>query len=344
MLWFDGSVRWHRKPGSAIIRVAQGRTLILADKLLAVDVFTGRHLWETPVLATGSNARPQMVAAEDAIYVANGRTCLVLDPPTGESTATIDVPAGLAEPSKANWSRISVRGDYLVGTAGSHVVCINRHTGKLLWKHSCQHDQLSISVGSQRVYCAEIKKLNRKPTQAELQQKPRTRAFSLETGEKLWEIPDASELRLSEAQDLLLTVKAVYRAKDGSLLRESKTPFFIAGDLMVTTTADKLRTFSLLTGKQISDELTWYRRGCTGLRAGSHIATTRFQGNAAYVDLISRKVTPLWNIRSACNNNLVPANGILNVPNLTGGCECNYTPTSVAFVPATVFETPTSKK
>jgi hypothetical protein len=66
--------------------------------------------------------------------------------------------------------------------------------------------------------------------------------------------------------------------------------------------------------------------------------TTRFKGNAAYVDLETRNITSLWNIRSACNNNLYPANGILNVPNVTGGCECNYTPTSKAFAPLAVID------
>ena len=35
-----------------------------------------------------------------------------------------------------------------------------------------------------------------------------------------------------------------------------------------------------------------------------------------------------------CNNNLIPGDGLLNVPNLTGGCECNYTPTSITLVPS----------
>lgn len=73
------------------------------------------------------------------------------------------------------------------------------------------------------------------------------------------------------------------------------------------------------------------------ISASSHIATTRFGGNAAYVDLISPLVTPLWNIRRDCNN-IVPANGAFNIPNLTGGCECNYTPTSLAFILRAVFE------
>ena len=40
------------------------------------------------------------------------------------------------------------------------------------------------------------------------------------------------------------------------------------------------------------------------------------------------------------NNNLFPANGVLSVPNLTGGCTCNYTPTSLSFAPQAVLDRP----
>ena len=45
-------------------------------------------------------------------------------------------------------------------------------------------------------------------------------------------------------------------------------------------------------------------------------------------------------IRPACsvNNNLYPANGVLNIPSLTAGCTCNYAPVSMACVPAGVAE------
>jgi hypothetical protein len=38
------------------------------------------------------------------------------------------------------------------------------------------------------------------------------------------------------------------------------------------------------------------------------------------------------------NNNLYPANGVLNIPSLTAGCTCNYAPVSVACVPSAAVE------
>ena len=96
--------------------------------------------------------------------------------------------------------------------------------------------------------------------------------------------------------------------------------------------------YDLLTGTKSGKDLAWFRRGCTVLRAGSTMLTTRFQGNAAYVDLDTGQITSIWNVRAACSNNLFPANGVLNLPNLTAGCTCNYLPISQALVPTSVME------
>ncbi|MHC4097137.1 MAG: hypothetical protein ACYSU3_13920 [Planctomycetota bacterium] len=95
-----------------------------------------------------------------------------------------------------------------------------------------------------------------------------------------------------------------------------------------------------MTGQASGVKTVWVRRGCTGLRSSTHLVTTRFRANAAYIDLASRGITSLWNIRPGCYNNLFPANGVLNAPSLTGGCTCNYTPASQAYVPLSVIERP----
>jgi outer membrane protein assembly factor BamB len=336
ILWYDGSVRWHRKPGSVTIRVSGGRVFIMSGELLAVDVFTGRHLWKVKIPVRTTRA-PEFVAVKDEIYVPLGKTCLVLDPLTGKTLRTLTIPEKIAKDTDAGWSKIRVHGDYIVATVGRHLTCLNRRTGKLVWSFRAQHNKLSVSLGKSRVYCAEIYSLNRKPKPNEIKAKPRTQAFDLKTGKILWTIPDASELRFSSKYELLITTAGIYTAKNGELMRKHKLLFTVAGDRMISTTASQLTTLSLLSGSKLTEDLKWNRRGCTDLRACANLATTRFQGNAAYVDLTTRKITPLWNVRSGCNNNLIPANGILNIPNLTGGCECNYTPTSLGFVPTSAL-------
>lgn len=112
----------------------------------------------------------------------------------------------------------------------------------------------------------------------------------------------------------------------------------IIDDRLVVGDNDTFALHDLLSGDPLDDKLSWNRRGCTSLRASWSLLTTRFHGNAAFIDLASKDITSLWGVRSACSNNLFPANGVLNAPNLTGGCTCNYTPASQAFVPRRVIE------
>ncbi|TVS16655.1 MAG: hypothetical protein EA424_13885 [Planctomycetaceae bacterium] len=92
------------------------------------------------------------------------------------------------------------------------------------------------------------------------------------------------------------------------------------------------------TGKTIGEPLQWPRRGCTGTRASTHLVTTRYRSNSAWIDLDTCEITAFFGIRPGCqtNNNLYPANGVMNMPNLTAGCTCNFAPASVACVPAAV--------
>ncbi len=121
LLWFDAPPRWFRTPGSTLVRVCGGRMFIKAEKLHAVDVFTGRRLWQTE-LPFRHSLSDQMVALEDAVYVAGGKTCVVLDSATGRKTAQIDLPPDLAGP----WLSLRIWKDHLVGQSGKHVLCMDR--------------------------------------------------------------------------------------------------------------------------------------------------------------------------------------------------------------------------
>jgi hypothetical protein len=172
----------------------------------------------------------------------------------------------------------------------------------------------------------------------------KTRSFDLASGEVVWEIISGAAVRYSEPLDLLVTSRGVYRGRDGSLVTDTSRfdemhgnqkcdHLSIVGDQLLWGTVTSYAAYDLLSGTTVEDSMMWVRRGCTDLRASSNLITTRYRGNCAYIDLDSREITPLWNVRPACNNNLFPADGVLNIPCLTGGCECNYTPASQAYVP-----------
>ncbi|MGB0579672.1 MAG: PQQ-binding-like beta-propeller repeat protein [Limisphaerales bacterium] len=337
LLWYDGALRWHRKPGSTVLRVAGGRILVLADDLHALDAYTGRHLWQASALPSSSRAsgKADLVAVADGIYISSENKCLVLNPATGKVVRELSIPEKLTTKSEANWSNIRVWKQYLLGTVDRQLVCLNRFTGKFLWNAELQLSDISLAVGKGKVFCAELPN-KRKPIVTE--GKTRTVAYAIASGRTVWETKASSALRYSEEHDLLLTAGGAFQGADGKLIRKIGSTAPIAGNAIVVGNRDSFETFNLLTGAKTSGELKWNRRGCTDLRAAPNVVTTRFKGNAAYIDMATKEISPLWNIRSACANNLIPADGILNVPNVTGGCTCNYTPASMAWAPLSVIE------
>ena len=114
----------------------------------------------------------------------------------------------------------------------------------------------------------------------------------------------------------------------------------IVGEKLLWGAEQHFTAIDMTTGKPVGNRTEWLRRGCTGIRASSNLVTTRYRANAAVFDIESRDVTRLWNVRPACNNNLFPANGLLNIPSLTGGCECNYSPVSQAYAPLVKIRVP----
>ena len=230
---------------------------------------------------------------------------------------------------------------------------MDRKTGDMQWFFEAQRAELSLAVGGNRVYVAELLNARRGETLAK--STTRTYALDITSGRQVWQGAGGTELRYSEPHDLLLTGTAIYKGKDGSVHRKKNTANpsqnkwnyksggFIAGDSLLVGGSDNFVMYDLTSGAQQGEQLKWFRRGCTPLRTSPYLATTRYKGNAAYIDLDTKKFQPLWNLRGACSNNIFPANGVLNVPNLSGGCTCNYTPTSMALVPRGALK-PVKKK
>lgn len=332
-LWFDSSFRWFRTPGTTAVRVVGGRVLVkLNDKLRAIDVYTGRHLWEANVTpAPGVDGG--MVAVDDAIYLAAAESCTVLDPATGSETGQFSLPEGVGP----RWSSLRVAGDRLVAASNKTVFCMDRHSGELVWKRDCERRVGSIALGGGKVFSTDHVARRRGQPEPDTSGMT-TRAFDAATGEPLWEVPGNTEVRYSEPLDLVVTSSGVYQAADGSRVWNSGGPWPMTEKLLLSGSSGGFTTYDLLTGAKSEKKLAWNKRGCTLLRASSNLLTTRYLGNASYVDLASGEFTSIWNVRAACSNNLFPANGVLNVPNLSGGCTCNYMPISQAFVPTSVME------
>ncbi len=176
LLWFGGSShesilpRHGHGPTQQIIG---GRLFIEGRHLLrAMDVYTGRVLWEAdlPDLGkmfkttrhqSGANATGgNYVSTLDTIYLAYRDGCLLLDPATGKEKGWFKLPPPAGKNQPPTWSYINVLGDYLIAgteapkfskrklpgrlryemyhlnyssTHSMRLTVLDRHSGKVIW-------------------------------------------------------------------------------------------------------------------------------------------------------------------------------------------------------------------
>jgi hypothetical protein len=208
---------------------------------------------------------------------------------------------------------------------------MNRRNGELVWKEKLEKRIGCLALGGGKVFCADYVKpeRNQKPPDVSIA------ALDAKTGKVLWQATGGSVIRYSEGFDLLCSSNGVFQGSDGSKVRNTGV-YMIAGDKLIAGSKNQVAILDPQTFTKVGEK-KWNLRGCTRLRGGANLLTTRFMGNAAYMDIETGNITSIWNVRAACANNLFPANGILNVPNLSGGCTCNYMPVSQAFVPQSVI-------
>jgi hypothetical protein len=127
----------------------------------------------------------------------------------------------------------------------------------------------------------------------------------------------------------------VWWSRDGDCLKRVCRATSLAKDCLRAYDETPV-LYDLTTAEQLGDSMKCVRRGCTNVRASTNMVTTRYRSNSAWIDLDTCEITAFFGIRPGCqtNNNLYPANGVMNMPNLTAGCTCNFAPASVACVPA----------
>jgi len=194
LLWFGGP------PNDKILprhghgpspQVAGGRLFIEgADMIRAVDVYTGRLLWERELKGVGEyynitghfpgagEIGSNYVSLPDAVYVVYGKTILELDAETGRTVKEFKLP------KESNFGWLSVRDNYLVTTtapiaiklpdkeekpaaitslaemnsrfaSGSRKLAVfDRVTGKLLWTRDAQYNfrHNNIALGPSSIF------------------------------------------------------------------------------------------------------------------------------------------------------------------------------------------------
>ncbi len=133
LLWFGGSTNdgiLPRHGHGPQPQVVDGRLFIEGiDLLRAMDIYTGRVLWSTPLPGIGelynntlhqpgANASgSNYVATPDGVYVAYRDACLRLDPATGRVLGKFQLPPAVAGGPAPLWGYLNVYEDYLIGGA-----------------------------------------------------------------------------------------------------------------------------------------------------------------------------------------------------------------------------------
>jgi len=115
-----------------------------------------------------------------------------------------------------------------------------------------------------------------------------------------------------------------FDAKTGEVIWSAKDigsqPMILGGETFINQSG---KIFSVTSGEVENDEALFHRGGCNYAVAGKHLALLR-DATVCYVDLSNREKHYLRVIRSGCSASLIAADGLLNVPNFSAGCMCNY--------------------
>jgi len=197
LLWFGGPSHADILPRHGhgpSPQVVGGRLFIEGPHALrAVDVYTGRLLWQRELPDLGKfydNTDHQPGAGEiggnyvslaDGIYVVHDRKCLRLDPATGETVREFALPAAAGRPAP-HWGYIGVYEDLLIAgsaplaivpgkknqpptvtpnaryaSSSQELVVMDRHTGRVLWTRRA--DQVfrhnAIVAGAGKIFCID---------------------------------------------------------------------------------------------------------------------------------------------------------------------------------------------
>ena len=211
VLWFgnalSNSLILPRHGEGPVQQVAGGRMFIEGpDSLSAADVYTGRLLWTRDFTALGrlynvtkhqSGAHTigsNFFVAADAVYVAAGRACHVLDPASGRTLQQFTLPVRAADKQPSDWQFLLVYEDLLIAgshpiiedklpapaavstssssaaasatpvvtrvsspTASERLVVMDRHSGKVLWSRDAAQSfpHYGICAGGGKVFCID---------------------------------------------------------------------------------------------------------------------------------------------------------------------------------------------
>jgi len=234
VLWFGGEadgvplLYHHSMPPRP--QVVDGRMFVATfGRMCAIDVYTGRVLWERRIdgladayrwLARAKGVRVMgdfYASTPDGVYAISGKECFRLDPATGRIVGTFTVPASAGGRPLA-WTSIRIWQDILIATvdvplegeataktsrtresrlsASRYLLAVDRRSGELKWIKEAQlaFPHKAVAAGGGKVFCID----RASPVGAELYRRPGAAAgqkavllaLDISTGETVWSADD----------------------------------------------------------------------------------------------------------------------------------------------------------
>jgi len=302
------------------------------DRCLVIDAPTGKKLAEfaPPKLPSGKPGRWGYIAI-------SGRTLLgtLVD-------ETYLVPY--------RYLRSDMAGMF---TESSLLFALDAETGKMRWQYAAENSirHNTIAAGGGRVYfidrakAAEVRLRGQKP-------KPHApgvlMALDLTTGRAAWKNKDAygTMLLAAEAHDVLLMCyqstrfrlpsevggrMTALRASTGKMLWDIRARYASRPLINEGTIYAQPGAWGLLTGKRRTSDskaaIPWtFQRsyGCGIISAAPNMLLFR-SATLGYRDLLADRPTANFGgIRPGCWINVIPAGGLVLMPDATTGCKCSY--------------------
>jgi len=272
-------------------------------------------------------------------------------------------------PNTRTWEYLAVAGRYVLGSVGvpnlvmswwpeaypecHYVFALDKHSGETAWVYRVQE---SVSPNAVVVSGGRVWLLDRTSNAAVLRTRRRGRSeprravlrcLNVTNGASIWNAPiDPRFETLCMGNDVLLACRAravaAWNASDGKPLWNApirgEFPVIIGNTLYAYPGAYDLRTGQPretqhpLTGRRVPWRMT-YKGGC-GAITGCRDALFYRSGAAGMVDIRTDSgIQWLGQVRPSCWINMIPAGGMLLIPEGASGCTCPYNyQTSVAMV------------
>ena len=232
VLWFGGpsshpSLFYDRHDWASSAIIVHGRMFIQGPQVLtAVDVYTGRILWQIPLkkgLSPGRRANWNstgfhFMATDDLVYLVYEKVCRVLDTETGKQVKELKLPE-----EQLSFGRIRIWRDWLIvpaftehkeyGLVPSRMIAMDRYDGKTIWEHKSDLSFPFIAVGEEKLFVFEgllaelYNNRSRKGRVPKAEDEKFIAAYDIASGERMWRNPTdrvVTWLSYSNDQDVVI--------------------------------------------------------------------------------------------------------------------------------------------